>query len=87
MHMLLYFVLTLTFLASFIRSGKRTKSDHIIITFVWVVSYGMLMEVLQFYFTQTRSVEVMDILANTIGCIFALFFYPYIKKGDCKKLL
>ncbi|MGM0503832.1 MAG: VanZ family protein [Bacteroidota bacterium] len=87
MHMILYFVLSLTFLASFIRSGKRTKSDHMIITFVWVVSYGILMEVFQFYFTQTRSAEILDILANTSGCIFALLLYPYLKKKGWKKIL
>lgn len=86
-HMFLYFILSITILASLIRSSKTKKTDHIIITFIWVVSYGMLMEVFQFYFTQTRSAEILDILANTIGCIFAMLFYSNIKKSRWKKFL
>ncbi|MFP4024775.1 MAG: VanZ family protein [Thiohalospira sp.] len=86
-HMFLYFVLTITFLASLIRSGKQTKTDHIVITFVWVVSYGILMEVFQFYFTQTRSAEIFDVLANTTGCIIAIMLYPIIKNFRWLKLL
>ncbi|HSH51216.1 MAG TPA: VanZ family protein, partial [Bacteroidales bacterium] len=86
-HLLLYFILSLTLLASFIRSGKRKKSDHIFISFVLVVSYGILMEVFQFYFTKTRSADILDILANTTGCFFAILLYPYIKKYRWQKIL
>lgn len=86
-HMLLYFILSITILASFIRSGKRSKTDHMIITFVWVISYGMLMEVLQFYLTKTRSAEILDILANTTGCIFAILLYSYLRKTRWQKIL
>ncbi|MDK2978947.1 MAG: hypothetical protein PWP52_1661 [Bacteroidales bacterium] len=86
-HMFMYFILSLTILASLIRSGKRKKMDHIIITFVWVVSYGMLMEVFQFYLTQTRSADILDILANTTGCILAILIYHYIKNTWWKKIL
>lgn len=87
MHTFLYFVLTLTILASLIRAGKRTKTDQMVITFVWVVSYGILMEVFQFYFTQTRSAEIFDILANTTGCLMAIMFYPFIKNFRWLKIL
>jgi len=86
-HMLLYFILSITILASLIRSNKRKKSYHMLITFVWVMSYGMLMEVLQFYFTQTRSAEILDILANTTGCIFAILSYSFLRKSHCQKIL
>ncbi|MGC9374731.1 MAG: VanZ family protein [Bacteroidales bacterium] len=86
-HMLLYFILSLTILASLIRSGKQKKHNHMLITFVWVISYGMLMEVFQFYLTQTRSAEILDILANTTGCIFAFLLYSYIKKTRWQKIL
>lgn len=86
-HMLLYFILSVTLLASFIRKNKYKKIDQKIITFVWVVSYGLLMEVFQYYFTQTRSAEIYDSLANTAGCIFAVLFYPYINKYQLQKIL
>lgn len=86
-HMLMYFILSITILASLIRTGKRKKYYHMLITFVWVISYGMLMEVLQFYLTQTRSAEFLDILANTTGCIFAFLLYTYIKKSRWQKIL
>jgi VanZ family protein len=85
--MLMYFILSITILASLIRTGKRKKYYHMLITFVWVISYGMLMEVLQFYLTQTRSAELLDILANTTGCIFAFLLYTYIKKSRWQKIL
>jgi len=86
-HMLLYFILSLTILASLIRSDKRKKSFHMLITFSWVISYGLLMEVLQFYLTQTRSAEILDILANITGCIFAFLLYSFLRKSRWKKIL
>ncbi len=86
-HMLLYLILSLSILASLIRSDKRKKYYHMLITFVWVISYGMLMEVLQFYLTQTRSAEILDILANTTGCFFAILLYSYIKESRWLKIL
>lgn len=86
-HFCLYFALSVTLLASMIRKSKLRNLDQKIIVFVWVVSYGLLMEVFQYYFTQTRSAEILDILANTSGCILAILIYPLINKYNLQKLL
>ncbi|MEE4197630.1 MAG: VanZ family protein [Bacteroidales bacterium] len=86
-HLLMYYIFTITLLASFIRAGKHTKLFQVIVSFVGVVSYGILMEVVQYFFTQTRSAEILDVLANITGCIVALLSYPKIKKYPLLKIL
>lgn len=86
-HFCLYFFLSVTLFASLIRKSKLRNIDQKIIVFVWVVSYGLLMEVFQFYFTQTRTAEILDILSNTSGCILAILIYPLIKKYSLQKIL
>ena len=45
------------------------------------ISYGILMEIFQKLFTTTRTADVLDALANSIGAIFGLIFtVKFIKK-------
>lgn len=42
------------------------------------IFYGILMEFLQFSFTTYRSLEIFDMLANTIGAFAAWYIYKKI---------
>ncbi|MDA3953977.1 MAG: VanZ family protein [Bacteroidales bacterium] len=79
-HFILYFMLSVTLQASFIRIALIKRKKQILLTLIVVISYGLLMEVFQYYFTNNRSAEFLDILANTLGCICGILIIPSLQK-------
>jgi VanZ family protein len=79
-HYILYFVLGLTFFASLKKNILISKQELVFLTLVLVISYGVLMEVFQFYFTIDRSADIMDVLANSFGCVSGILVYPLVDK-------
>ncbi|NQY04807.1 MAG: VanZ family protein [Flavobacteriaceae bacterium] len=73
-HLGVYFILTVLWFLYFKRSKnwqftKATKSA-ILLAFL----YGVLVELLQASLTEFRSADYFDVLANTLGIIFAVVF-------------
>jgi VanZ family protein len=86
-HLTFYFLLSVSFQSSLLRNTLINKKEQILITLVLVISYGLIMEVFQFYFTSDRSAELFDALANTLGCIFGILLYPLLRKSNLTKYL
>ena len=86
-HFLFYFLLAFTFISSLYKVTKLKKYDQYIITFVLSISYGLIMEVLQYYITTTRSADIYDAFANTLGCILGIIIFKYIKSTFLMKYL
>ena len=81
-HFTFYFVfVVLWFLvAKGIHVSKKTN----LIVVLAAIGYGIFMEICQ-GFTKTRSPEVMDAAANSIGAIIGLFFITSIYKYNKRK--
>ncbi len=81
-HFTFYFVfVVLWFLvAKGIHVSKKTN----LIVVLSAIGYGIFMEICQ-GFTKTRSPEVMDAVANSIGAIIGLFFITSIYKYNKRK--
>ncbi len=86
-HFLLYFMLSVSFQSSLIRNFHFKKYELVTITLIIVISYGLILEVFQYYYTNTRSAEFLDALANTIGCITGILLMPVIKKLNLVRFL
>ena len=86
-HLSFYFLLSVSFQSSLLRNTLINKKEQILITLVLVISYGLIMEVFQFYFASDRSAELFDALANTLGCIFGILLYPLLLKFNLSKYL
>ena len=86
-HFSLYLLLSISFQSSLLRNFNMPKLERIIITFIFVISYGILMEVFQYYFTNDRSAEFLDTLANTIGCIIGVIVMPILIRLNLTKYL
>lgn len=86
-HFSLYFILSLSFQMSLIRSGIIKRKEQIIITLVFVISYGLIMEVLQYYFTNDRCADIFDALANTLGCISGIIIFSIFSKYKIMRYL
>lgn len=55
--------------------GLREKSDLKNIPIFFSISFGVLMEICQFYLSNGRSFELFDILANIIGSILGMILF------------
>jgi VanZ family protein len=77
-HFLFYFLLVLFW--SFAVNKKRFnfKSEMLIVFFGTM--YGIIIEVLQYQLTNTRSADVWDVLANFFGASFSMFTMYLVKK-------
>ncbi len=71
-HFTAYFFLTTTWLFAF-----RNKHAQLKIVFLLIL-YGISLEYVQDWFTATRTKDVFDALANTLGIIFATLLFKYI---------
>ncbi|MFO8235136.1 MAG: VanZ family protein [Bacteroidales bacterium] len=77
-HGTFYFLLTLSILLPVILKKIKIKLKEAIII-LSIFSYGLLMEVLQYFFIESRSGEFLDILANSAGIFLGYIAYLFSK--------
>ena len=77
-HFLAYFILSLCWLNVINRRPYKIIINYIII--IILISYGIILEVLQDILTNHRQADLLDIVANSIGVIFAVLVYNKLKK-------
>ena len=77
-HFLAYFILSLCWLNVINRRPHKIIINYIII--IILISYGIILEVLQDILTNHRQADLLDIVANSIGVIFAVLVYNKLKK-------
>ncbi|MFN8256453.1 MAG: VanZ family protein [Bacteroidales bacterium] len=75
-HIIMYFVLSLTLLLEFSKS-KNPKILRVIL--IYTILYGILMEVLQAFIFTYRSGDFYDCIFNTAGTIVAVLIFKKLK--------
>lgn len=48
-------------------------------SFVITASYGLLIELIQHYFTATRTGDAFDFIADVVGCCLGILLYRFLK--------
>ena len=86
-HFVFYLLFSISLYASLYRNTLIKKKDQIIIILFLVISYGIIMEMLQFYLTLNRHAEIFDVIANGLGCIVGILIFPVFKKINLVKYL
>jgi VanZ family protein len=76
-HFGMYFFLMSVILIEHRRSIRTMK--HLLIAALVPFAYGVLMEVLQYMFTSTRSGDFLDALADGLGVLCAVLLWIIIK--------
>lgn len=81
-HFVFYFVFVLLWFGVKKASGNSKKVSQTI--FFLAVGYGLLMELLQNLLTASRTADVLDVLANTLGAFMALLYinYKFLNKTE-----
>jgi VanZ family protein len=69
-HFTFYFIFVVLW-TLFAKSNKLTKKIKFIVLFS-AIGYGILMEICQGLFTTTRTADILDVLANSIGAFMGL---------------
>lgn len=73
-HFTLYFVLTFLLYHSRLLSLNLSKKIKLMICLGISCAYGIIIEVVQGFFTVNRQFEWIDILANSMGSLLAVLF-------------
>lgn len=76
-HFLAYALLTILWYAAFFLTLNYKKKRAIVYAVILSVIFGIIIEVLQDTLTDSRALDVFDVLANTLGALLAsviLFF-------------
>jgi len=69
-----------------ITKGNVSLKITIVRVFLFMLVYGIIIEVLQMSFTQNRHGDVLDVLANSLGAFIGIFVVKYVfsKKTQLK---
>jgi VanZ family protein len=66
-HAIFYLIFTLLWFNCF----KDTLKRALLSVFLAAIAYGILIEIMQGLFTQTRQADIKDVAANSFGAILA----------------
>lgn len=80
-HATFHFVFTSLWFLYFKKTWNSTKNYKLLaMSFVGSFLFGITIELMQLYFTTTRSADVFDVLANTTGALLAIISISILNK-------
>lgn len=84
LHLIFYGILSLFFIRAYQIHYKKAvlNSAVFIISLAFIVTFGMILEIIQEKFIQSRSGEIMDLVFDMIGLILSfgfLYLSRYLK--------
>lgn len=85
-HFLAYCVLTILWFYTFLYNFNVIKRKAIIIAALISVVFGIVIEILQETLTDSRAMDIYDVVANTLGTLLTLVVISVIKINDVKKI-
>ena len=83
-HALAYSIFTVLWFITFYYKTNLKKTKALSLSVLFAIIFGILIEVLQGVLTQSRQMELNDVIANTIGAIIAAIVILSLKKGLLK---
>lgn len=83
-HCVMYLVLSFLLSLVLVRKYEVYTISIVVVVFLFTVSYGIAMELVQKYVVKTRTGDIIDALANSIGAIMGIvaFYYMYKKRNS-----
>ena len=70
-HVTFYFVFVVLWFRYLVLIKKNQIKDKAVLVLI-AISFGILIEILQHFFTTTRQADIWDALANTIGSLIGI---------------
>lgn len=78
-HFIFYFVFTILLIPVFVKKSRYYKS--FLLSFFAATTTGIIFELIQYHATSSRSGDLSDVIANTLGAMSGLLFYNWFIKG------
>jgi VanZ family protein len=85
-HASTYFILAFLWYNTLVLHFNTSKTKAIIYTSLISIIFGIIIEVLQGVFTTTRHADIFDVLANSLGVLFAVSVLILKNRITVKKL-
>ena len=80
-HFCFHFGFTISWITFFKKELQGTdNAKAYLVSFIFSVLFGITIEIMQGVYTTTRASDVTDVLANTLGAMFAIFMAVVFKK-------
>lgn len=80
-HFCFHFGFTISWILFFKKElNGNDDAKAYLVSFVFSVLFGITIELMQSVYTTTRASDVTDILANTLGALFAIFMAEVFKE-------
>lgn len=85
-HFILYTLLSFFWTVGLKRQNinLRLRSRAYVVVVLGGFVLGLVLEIIQHFFTLSRSFEVLDLIANGIGCIFGVIIFKIVYRGYSK---
>jgi len=87
-HFTFHFVFTILWFTYFFKKESEIKTSLnklLVKVFLASLLYGISIEIAQSLFTETRKADVLDVMANATGAIFAVLTLILYWKNSLKK--
>lgn len=75
-----FFLINIWMLYFYVKNDFQFKVKWLLPVFISVVLFGIIVEIMQGQFTDSRGADIFDIAANLIGSLLGIFFFRLIKK-------
>lgn len=62
--------------------GKLSFARTLVLVLIFLICYGIIIEVIQYAFTSWRSGELTDVLANTLGALTGVAAVKFLFSGN-----
>jgi len=80
-HLGMYFLLTFVMIYDKLKiKPEKSFKNIILISGIFSISIGGILEILQTYLTSSRSGEFLDFLFNTAGAVCAILLWSIVRK-------
>ena len=73
-----------TILYGLVQAIRKNKPPHLWLVFTFGLTYGLLVEFLQFILPTNRSPEIVDFIADALGSLVAVGVLHWIFKSPTK---
>lgn len=83
-HAFVYFVLTILLARAWLKQDHKLvwRNRAFLLAFIVSMVFGIMLELFQHYFIEGRKGEVLDVVANMAGSLFAYPMHRLLKGGS-----
>lgn len=76
-----FFLITVWMLYFYVKNNFQFRTKWLIPVFLSVLLFGIIVEIIQGVFTNSRGADIFDVAANLVGSLLGILFFKMIKNN------